>query len=197
MKISLIWRRLFPARKALSEVVTTLIILTFAVLLALTVITYTNGLTRAKMKSTGGEIVRFYNTHAWVMTTNGTDEAIIAYKLYNLGGKTIGIEKLNLRGAEIDWPDIYYHSLTSSREAIRDLNITDHSTLSGPFTIIDGRNYTQSTGNIYVKAGEMLLIYIKAPPMLSRDNIGQPIIVAVSTQNANFITEIIVETADG
>jgi hypothetical protein len=195
MNVSLIWRRLFRAKKALSEVVTTLIILTFAVLLALTVITYTNGLTRAKMKSTGGEIVRFYKTHAWVMTINGTDEAVIAFKLYNLGGKIISIEMVNLRGTEIDWPDIYYHCLSSSREASRDLNITDHAMLSGTSTIIDGINYTQATGNIYVKAGGMLLVYIKSPPMIRRDNIGQPIIVAVGTQNANFITEIIVETA--
>jgi len=58
-------RRLLRERKGLSEVVTTLILLAFGVLLATTVIVYTNGVTRARMKSTVGESLRFYKPHIW------------------------------------------------------------------------------------------------------------------------------------
>ena len=108
---------------------------------------------------------------------------------------SISIETVNIRGSEIDWPDLYYHTLPRNREVYRDLNITSYITLSGTYTIIDGRNYTQATGNIFVKTGGMLLVYIKSPPIIYRDNIGQQIVLILGTQNTNFITEIIVESA--
>jgi len=67
-------------RKGLSLVVTTLVILTFSVLLALTAINYTNGVTRANMKSTGQKNIRYYKTHVWVQPlSNGTDRSVTAF----------------------------------------------------------------------------------------------------------------------
>ena len=53
-------------RRGLTNVVTTLILLTFGVLLALTDTAFTSGLTRARLKSVGQENIRFYKTHVWI-----------------------------------------------------------------------------------------------------------------------------------
>ena len=60
-------------KRGLTNVVTTLILLTFLVLLALTATWFTSGLTRARIKSAGQENVRSYKTHVRVEgLSNGT-----------------------------------------------------------------------------------------------------------------------------
>ncbi len=191
--------RLFKGRRGLSEVVTTMIILAFSVLLALTVIIYTNGVTRARMKSTGQEDVRFHKEHAWVDSLdNGTDRAVIAFKLHNLGGKSISLQLIDIRGTEMDWNDVYYNIVNKTSEGsllYGEIYYFDWGSLIGPNVTIDGYNYTRATGNVWINSGDMIIIYIKAPAMLYKDNIGQPISIAVGTVNANYFTEVVVEAA--
>lgn len=191
------FRRLLRKRKGLSEVVTTLILLAFGVLLATTVIIYTNGLTRARMKSTVGESIRFYKTHVWAEESTGNEsKAVIAFKLYNIGGKSTSIEYIDCRGTEVDWFNIYFFMVPQNTTIYRDLNRTSYNSLSGSSVLIDARNYTQALEKLSVRSGGTVLIYAKAPPVIHRDNIGQPITLALSTANANYITEIVVESAD-
>ena len=186
-------------RKGLSIVVTTLIILTFSVLLALTAITYTNGLTRSRMTSTGQEDIRFYKKHAWVTSlSNGTDRAVVAFKLHNLGGKSISVQVIDIRGTEMNWYQVYYHKVNKTSEAsllYSDLNEFDWSSLSGLSVMIDGYNYNQSTGNIFVEAGRTMIVYIKAPEIIFKDNIGMPMALGVGTAQANYFTELVIEAA--
>lgn len=192
-------REVFRRRRGLSTVVTTLIILAFAVLLALTVIIYTNGLTRARMKSTGQEDVRFHKEHAWVdALDNGTDRAVVAFKLHNLGGKSISLQRIDVRGTEMDWSDVYYNIVNKTSEGsllYGEIYYFDWGSLIGPNVTIDGYNYTRATGNVWVNSGDTVIIYIKAPEIIFKDNIGQPISLAVSTVNANYFTECVAESA--
>ena len=183
-------------RRGLSEVVTTLIILAFSVLLALTAIVYTNGVTRARMKSTAGENVWFHKVHAWVLTVNDTDRAVVAFMLQNLGGKSVSIELIDVRGAEANWPDVYFYAVSEGEDVYRDLNYTSYDSLVGENVTIDGRVYSQATGNVHMRAGGWLLIYVRAPPIIFRDNIGQPILLAVGTTQTNYSTEVVVESAE-
>lgn len=190
-------RGLLKSRKGLSEVVTTLILLAFGVLLAMTVVVYTNGLTRARMKSTVGESIRFYKTHIWVEDVSGNEsQAVIAFKLYNIGGKSTSIEYIDVRGSEADWPNVYYYTVPANITVYRDLNKTSYASLTGSSVVISSRTYTQALEKLSVRSGGMALVYVKAPPVIHRDNIGQPVTLALSTANANYITEIVVESAD-
>lgn len=184
-------------KRGLSEVVAALILVTVSVLLATVVGIYVSGITSSRMKSAGEENVRFYKTHAWV---NENDTAVIAFKLYNLGGKSVTIESVIVRGTEMDWPDVYWYRVNGT--IFRDMNETTWGSLTGPsFTDDNNRTYTQATGNLFVKSGEMILVYIKSPPsigdpsIIHRGNIGQPIMLAVSTPNACHTIEILVESA--
>lgn len=186
-------------RKGLSIVVTTLIILTFSVLLALTAINYTNGLTRSRMKSTGQEDIRFYKKHAWVRAfSNGTDRAVVAFKIHNLGGKSISAQVIDIRGSEIDWPDVYYHKVNKTSEATllwSDIPEFEWASLTGSSVMIGGYNYNQSMGPVFVDAGQTLVVYIKAPEIIFKDNIGMPMVIGVGTTQASYFTELVIEAA--
>ena len=184
-------------RKGLSIVVTTLIILTFSVLLALTAINYTNGLTRSRMKSTGQEDIRFYKKHAWVTAfSNGTDRAVVAFKIHNLGGKSISAQVIDIRGSEIDWPDVYYHKVNKTTTLLySDIPEFDWASLTGSSVMIGGYNYNQSMGPVFVDAGQTLVVYIKAPDIIFKDNIGMPMVIGVGTTQAVYFTELVIEAA--
>jgi len=191
--------KLLRKRRGLSEVVVTLILVTFAVLLALTATAFVNGIVRARMKSTGQENVRFYKVHPWVdALDNGTDRSVVAFKLYNIGGKSISVELIDVRGLEVDWSTVYFYMINKTSERVllfADLSYFDWASITGNWVVIDGYNYTQSTGSIYVKSGETIIVYIKMPEMIYKDNIGQPMTLGIGTANANFITETVIESA--
>jgi len=191
--------KLLRKRRGLSEVVVTLILVTFSVLLAVTACAFTNGLVRARMKSTGQESVRFYKIHAWVdALDNGTDRSVVAFKLYNLGGKSISVELIDVRGLEVDWSTVYFHMVNKTSERVllfSDLYFFEWVNFNSSLIEIDGYNYTQSTGSIYIKSGFTIVVYIKMPEMIYKDNIGQPMTLAIGTANANYITETVIESA--
>ncbi|MHA2069349.1 MAG: archaellin/type IV pilin N-terminal domain-containing protein [Candidatus Thorarchaeota archaeon] len=192
--------KLLKRRSGLSEVVVTLILVAFAVLLALTATAFINGVVRSRMKSTGQEDVRFYKKHAWVEPlSNGTDRAVVAFKLYNIGGKSISVEIIDVRGLEVDWSIVYFHVVNKTSEntlLYSDLSYFPWASISGSTVDIGGYNYTQSTGSIYVESGFTTIVYIKMPEMIYKDNIGQPMALAIGTANVNYITETIIESAD-
>lgn len=199
--ITMINRYLNPVRRrrGLTNVVTTLILLTFAVLLAVTATAYTNGVTRAQMNSAGQERIRFYKTHVWVEAlANGTDWGVVAFKLHNLGGKSISVVLIDVRSWEMDWSRVYFHTINETSEGsllYSDLDYFSWASLNGSSVTIDGYNYTQATGSVYVKSGERVIVYIKAPEFIYKDNIGTPVSIAVGTSNANFFTECVAESA--
>ena len=192
--------KLIRKRRGLSEVVVTLILVAFAVLLTLTATAFVNGVVRSRMKSTGQENVRFYKTHTWVDSLpNGTDRAVVAFKLYNIGGKSISAELIDVRGLEVDWSIVYFHIINKTGESTllySDLSYFDWASITGPLVNIGGYNYTQSTGSIYVNSGETTIVYIKMPQIIYKDNIGQPMTLAIGTANANYITELVIESAN-
>lgn len=187
-------------RRGLSEVVTTMILVAFAVLLALTLTAFVNGVVRSRMKSTGQENVRFYKAHAWVdALENGTDRSVVGFKLYNIGAKSVSAELIDVRGVEVDWSTVYFHIINKTSEEVllySDLSYVDWALITGSSIDVGGYNYTQATGSVYVKSGNTVIVYVKLPEMMYKDNIGQPMTLAIGTATANYITEIVIESAN-
>jgi flagellin-like protein len=174
-------------KRGLSEVVSTLILLVVAVLLAGTVAYYATNVT---MTRTATEEIQFAKAHVWVNSTG----AIAAFKLQNLGGKDILIDKFSVRGVASPWADIYVFRIPTGTAIDGDMNITSYSGLVDGVTI-DGNMYNQSSADIPLISGGELLVYIVDPDNIQLDDIGTSVSMSVSTNNAQYITEVNVESA--
>ncbi len=174
-------------KRGLSEVVSTLILLVVAVLLAGVVAYYATNVT---MTRTATEDIQFAKAHVWVNSTG----AIAAFKLQNLGGKDILIDKFSVRGVSSPWSDIFIFRVPSGTSIEGDLNITSYSGLIDG-VVIDGNTYDQSSADIPLISGGELLVYIKDPDNIQLDDIGTSVSMSVSTNNAQYITEVNVESA--
>jgi hypothetical protein len=59
----------------------------------------------------------------------------------------------------------------------------------------DGVNYTAVSADVPLVSGGELLVFIKDPDNVQVDDIGTAISMSVYTNNANYITEVNVESA--
>jgi flagellin-like protein len=174
-------------RRGLSQVVTTLILLVVAVLLAGVVAYYA---TNTTMTRTQTESVQFAKAHIWVNSTG----AVAGFKLQNLGGRDILIDKFAVRGVKSDWLNIYVYRIPSGTSIDGDMNITSVDGLTGASVTIDGKVFNQSTADIPLISGGELLAYIKNPGNIQLDDIGSTVSMSVYTSNAQYITEVNVKS---
>ena len=116
--------RLQWSERGLSQVVTTLILLVVAVLLASVVTYYATNIT---MTRTQEEEVHINKQHVWVNRTG----AVAAFKVHNLGGRDILIDKIAVRGVENPWSRVYYYRVPSGTAIFGDMNITSPARLTG------------------------------------------------------------------
>jgi hypothetical protein len=174
--------------RGLSQVVSTLILLVVAVLLAVVVAYYATNVT---MTRTTMEDIRLSHMHVWVNYTG----AVAGFKLQNLGGRDILIDKFSVRSVDCGWNQSYVYRVPSGEVVTRDLNITSYASISGPVFLKDGRNYTRAVSDIPLMSGGELLVYVKGPSNISVDDIGTTVSVSITTNNAEYITECNVESA--
>ena len=174
-------------RKGLSEVVSTLILLVVAVLLAGVVAYYATNVVMTRSET---EDIQFTTAHVWVNDSG----AIAAFKLQNLGGRDILIDKFTVRGVASDWADVFVYRVPSGTAINGDMNITAYSNLVDPATI-DGLVYDAAASDVPLMSGGELLVYIKDPDNIQMDDIGTTVSMSVFTNNAQYITEENVESA--
>ena len=173
--------------KALSEVVSTLILLVVAVLLAAVATYYATNIT---MTRTENEQISFSKAHIWVNSTG----AVGAFKLQNLGGKDILIDKIAVRGVEEDWASVFIYRVPAGTSITDDFTVCNYSAMTGTW-LHDGVNYTAVSADVPLVSGGELLVFIKDPDNVQVDDIGTAISMSVYTNNANYITEVNVESA--
>ncbi len=175
-------------KRGLSEVVSTLILLVVAVLLSGVIAYYATNITTTR---TATEEIQFANAHVWVNSSG----AVAAFKLQNLGGRDILIDKFNVRGVTSQWADVWIYRVPSGSSVNGDMNITSYSGLVAGGVVIDGNTYNLSVADIPLVSGGEVLVYIKDPDNIQVDDIGTSVSMAVFTNNAQYITEVNVESA--
>jgi hypothetical protein len=174
-------------KRGLSEVVSTLILLVVSVLLAGVVAYYSINIIVTR---TATEDIQFAKTHIWV---NGSG-AIAAFKLQNLGGKDILIDKFSVRGVASPWTDLFIYRVPFGTAIDGDMNITSYAGLIDGVTI-DGKVYDQADSDVPLISGGELLVYIVDPDNIQLNDIGTSVSVSVATNNAQYLTEVNVESA--
>ncbi len=184
--------------KALSQVITTLIILVVAVLLTGVVTYYATNVT---MVRTTQEEVRIRKPHIWVAEGGNAYAALL---IQNTGGRDVLIDKLTIRGVEAPWGDatviVQYYKVLSGDDVSADFNVMKNATdyYFGQIGSVptNASGWTNSTGDMPLKSSGSLLIFIKNPPNIALYDVGTTISMAVYTSNAQWIVETVVESAE-
>ena len=180
--------RALMKKKGLSEVVSTLILLVVAVLLAGVVAYYATNITVTR---TATEEVSFSKSHIWVNSSG----AIAAFKLQNLGGRDILIDKFTVRGVASDWIDMFIYRVPSGTVVTDDMVIIAYADFAPAGFTVGSDLYINGTADIPLISGGELLVYIKDPDNIQLDDIGTTVSMSVHTANAQYITEVNVESA--
>ena len=182
--------KLSEDKRGLSEVVSTLIMLVVAVLLAAIVTYYATNIT---MTRTTTEDARVSKYHIWVNATGSMG----AFKLQNLGGKDILIDKVVIRGVSCAWADVAYYRVQDGDDVTGDFVLTyDGTNFNATIgAILPADWITDGDSDIPMRSGETILFSVANPTNIGLDDIGTPISITVFTNNAQWIIETNVESA--
>jgi hypothetical protein len=175
----------------LSQVITTLILLVVSVLLAVVVTYYA---TNIVMTRTEIEELRINKQHIWVNSTG----AIAGFKLQNLGGRDVLIDKISTRGVESDWNNIFLYRMASGVSFTDDLTVCNYTAMTASFNhTINGTEYLfeQQSSDIPLASGGIALFYIVDPDNIQQDDLGTTVSITIFTANSQYITECNVESA--
>jgi len=170
-------RSLLKGKKGLSTVVTTLIILVVSVLLATVVTYYAINMTTTRVQE---ENLRISKPHIW---TNSSF-AQAAFVIVNIGGRDTLIDKVQVRGQDIDWTSVWFNRTSTAPTA--DLSLIGNLSASG---------YTNAAADLSLRSGECLIVYIDSPGTMSVDDIGVTCSMTVFTASAQYKVEVNVESA--
>jgi len=181
--------------KALSTVVTTLIILVVSVLLAGVVTLYAVNITSTRTQQ---EQLRLTKQEVWVNVTG--DYSYAALTIDNVGGRDVVIDKIQVRGVEASWSTIAYLRLASpvSGSLLAPNGSYSSSLPSSGFEYVSGTtgNFSTASSDIPLASGDTLVIYIKSPDSVSTNDIGTTVGITVFTENAQYYVECNVKSAE-
>jgi hypothetical protein len=181
-------------KKALSTVVTTLIILVVSVLLATVVTFYAINVTTTRVQE---ESLQIFKLHVW---HNGTNFAEAAFLIINTGGRDVVLDKITVRGQECAWEDVYYYKgQITVNDDLGYVTPTDAGDLEGKNATIGGQtsNYAleAADSDLILPSGYTLIVYIANPDHISVSDIGVTVGVMAFTANAQYYKETNVEAA--
>jgi hypothetical protein len=183
-------------KKALSTVVTTLIILVVSVLLATVVTFYAINVTTTRVQE---ESLFLTKQHIWYNTSGGWAQGALV--IINTGGKDVVIDKVTVRGQECPWTSVFYwrnNTITISN----DLEVTPDrlpgiDTANETQITVQGeaRNFMRATDDLTLKSGYTMVIYIDQPDSIALNDVGITIGITVFTSNAQYYKETNVQAA--
>jgi len=181
-------------RKALSTVVTTLIILVVSVLLATVVTFYAINVTTTRVQE---ESLFLTKQHVWYNTSGEWAEAAIV--IVNTGGKDVVLDKVTVRGQECPWGNVYFWR-SNTETIVADLNVTEieltgttHD-MSTTFQYGTG-SFEQATSDVTLKSGYTMVVYIKDPDSIGLNDVGITVGITAFTANAQHYKECNVQAA--
>jgi hypothetical protein len=170
-------------KKALSTVVTTLIILVVSVLLATVVTFYAINVTTTRMES---EDLKILKHHIWADASG----AQAAFVLTNVGGRDVLLDKITVRDQASVWTDVYYWKANVS--VTQDLEYTTDPLNGTTATInVNGspETFTQASDDIAVPSGTTLVVFITSPDSISVSDIGVTTRITIYSANAMYSKE--------
>jgi hypothetical protein len=192
--------RFFKSKRALSTVVTTLIILVVAVLLATVVVDYAINVVSTRVQE---EDLQIQREHVWVNVS--APQGTVAYAeaalmVLNTGGRDVVISQIAARGQMCPWnqtggtdPKFVLYCMTNI-PLTGDLSYVDsfNTTADGTNHIAVGStvyNFTLANTELVLKSGDALMIYVVNPDSVSVNDVGLTIGLTLHSAQAIYYQE--------
>jgi hypothetical protein len=204
------------SKRALSEVVATLIILVISVLLAGVVTYYAINVVSTRVQE---ESLSLSDAHVWLNhagTAGSATYSQASLKVINTGGRDVVITKIEIRGQDAAWssfvagtPDtdsqFVIYSVTDAPiqtdmyfQPDMAIPATDPATttpagqqflLTGGTTTTGGFVFNYASTDLVLKSGDTLLLYIVNPDSITINDIGLTVSVTIYTAQAMYYQE--------
>lgn len=181
---------LLKNKKALSTVVTTLIILVVSVLLATVVTFYAINVTTTRVQE---ESIQVYKLHTW---HDGASTAETAFLIINTGGRDLVLDKITVRGQECAWATVFYNKTTATINDDLEYTAPVNSTISSVDIGTDTYTMTAASDDLILKSGYTMIVYIVNPDHISVSDIGVTVGVTIFTANAQYYKESNVQASE-
>jgi hypothetical protein len=203
--------RLIRSKRALSNVVTTLIILVVAVLLATVVVDYAINVVSTRVQE---ENLQVQKEHVWVNATAAPGTVAYAQAaliVLNTGGRDVVISEVAARGQACPWNQTggtsqkFVLYCVTNIPIIGDLSYVDNfnytagnSTAHVINRVLVGTkmyNFTVANTEVILKSGDALMIYIVNPDSVSVNDVGLTIGITLHSAQAIYYEETNVQAA--
>jgi hypothetical protein len=188
-------RSILKNRRALSTVVTTLIILVVSVLLAGVVTYFAINVVSTRVQQ---ESLNLQYAHVWFSTTDQMAEAAIM--ITNTGGRDVVLQTIAVRGQTVPTTDIFYFvpatitDLTYVNQSSSDKNLAGPISTSLAAPIAGSGNFLAAgTTAITLASGKTIAVYMAgsttAPGSVTVNDVGLTIAISVFTAQATYYKE--------
>jgi hypothetical protein len=190
-------RNILKNRRALSTVVTTLIILVVSVLLAGVVTYFAINVVSTRVQE---ESLNLTYQHVWFSTRDQLAEAAIM--VTNTGGRDVVLQNIAVRGQSVPTADIFYFVPLASITDLIYVNQTGSDVPAGPIStsvnvpssLGSGKFLQPSTTTpITLKSGNTIAVYIAgdttAPGSVTVNDVGLTIAISIFTAQATYYKE--------
>ena len=186
-------KNIMKNRLALSTVVTTLIILVVSVLLAGVVTYFAINVTSTRVQE---ESLQLEFLHVWCPQGTAQDKTgqtppEAAFVIINTGGRDVVINKVTVRGQAADFATTSAHPVYYLGGAVTsDLSYVAGSDASHAATLaLTTLTYIGASGDITLKSGNSMTVYIICPDSISINDIGLTVGITVFTSQAMYYQE--------
>jgi hypothetical protein len=180
--------RLIRNRRALSTVITTLIILVVSILLASVLTYFATNVVSTRVQE---ESLHLTKQHVWVDSAGVAQGAIM---VTNNGGRDVVISKLTVRGQTSDWADVkYLVATTSDTGLLADLSNLPSANMTSGIVTGFADTLATATGSLVLPSGSTMVIYISSPDSLTLNDVGLTISIAIHSAQAVYYCEVNVQ----
>ncbi len=183
-------KAILRSNRALSTVVTSLIILVVSVLLAGVVTMYAVNITSTRTQQ---EQLKVPKREVWVYG-NGT--AFAALSIDNVGGRDVVIDKIQVRGVEATWTTVYYLRRSTALSTSLNCPNSTHAWTGFTYTESTTADFTAASVDLPLQSGDTFVVYITTPDSIGVNDIGQTIGITVFTENAQYYVECNAKAAE-
>ena len=180
--------QIFGDKKALSTVLTTMIILVASVILAVSVGTFGSSLFQS---STAQESVKIDNIQQWVEQASGLTNNTAAFIVTNSGDSSTEVKSISIRGNQTPLARVYIYRLASTEVVSGNLQVPGPSlaggaasySISTPLNPTVDKTYNRADASFSIAPRESVIIYVDRPDLDAKD-IGGKTTLVVRTSGA-------------